>query len=96
MDPAGKRGEGEPLVDKVNLRLSVIREQTRVGPGAVGQPTWGWRVGGTSYNPLNKADHPTPGADCVFNQPHLLSNTSALSFFLSLSCPTPTKKDGSS
>ena len=38
------RGEGgleEPLVYKVNLRLSVIREETRVGPGAVGQPTWG-------------------------------------------------------
>ena len=62
MDPAGKRGEGEPLVGKVNLRWSAIREQTRLGPGAVGQPTWGCRVGGTSYNPLNKADHPTP--DC--------------------------------
>ena len=59
MDPAGKRGEGEPLVDKVNLRWSATRGQTRVGPGAVGQPTWwGCRVGGaSSYNPLNKADH---------------------------------------
>ena len=52
--PSQQARGGEPLVDKVNLRWSAIRGQTRVG-----QPTWwGCRVGGTSsYNPLNKADH---------------------------------------
>ena len=48
-----------------------------------------------SYNLLNKADPPPmyPTADCVFNQPPLLSNTSALSLSLSV-LSTNSYKDG--
>ena len=46
MDLAGrhsKRGGGleKPLVDKVNVEVECDQGETRVGPGAVGQPTWG-------------------------------------------------------
>ena len=52
-----------------------------------------------SYNLLNKADPSPvpmyPTADCVFNQPPLLSNTSALSLSFSLSVlSTNSYKDG--
>ena len=92
---AGKRGGGleKPLVDKVNLRLSVITDQG--GDKSLTRGSWSTHMGlmrgcHLSYNLLNKAD-PSPApmyptADCVFNQPPLLSNTSALSFSLSL-CP---------
>ena len=86
-------------MDKVNLRWSAIRGQTRVGPGAVGQPTWwGCRVGGTSsYNPLNKADHLLKGGSpntrrLIVDPTNLLSSTSALS--LSLSVLSESYKEG--
>ena len=81
MDPAGKRGGWleDPLVYKVNLRLSVIREETRVRTGALVSPhganVW---VEHLSYNPLNKAD---PSPPCT--QLLIVYSTSLLF------CPTP-------
>ena len=105
MDLAGrhsKRGGGleKPLVDKVNVEV----ECDQGGDKSWTRGSWSTHMGlmrgsHLSYNPLNKADPSPmcPTADCVFNQSPLLSNTPALSFSLSLSCPpTPTKTGGAS
>ena len=105
MDPAGRqegRGVGEAISGQGQFEV----ECDQGGDKSWTRGSWSTHMGlmrgcHLSYNLLNKAD-PSPApmyptADCVFNQPPLLSNTSALSLSLSLSCPpTPTKTGGSS